>query len=318
METTTDQTNVTENKVDTRRVLIYIAFAYGLAWLVALGVYFLGMSDASQSLLPGVNISLVAILVAVLYMPAPAIAHVLTRLVTREGWKDLWLRPNFRKGWKYWALAWVGPAVLTVVGIGVYFLVFPGQFDASLPAVQQMLGQAEEMTGQPSPITPWMLVGIQTLQALLIAPLINSLFTFGEEFGWRAYLQPKLMVLGPRKAMLLMGVIWGVWHWPLTAQGHNFGLEYAGYPWLGFLTMTWFTFVLGVFLGWMTFRAGSVWPAVIGHAAINGIAALGVLLVNTQPNMLLGPTSAGWIGGVGFAVVALLLFFSPRAFAKTV
>jgi hypothetical protein len=68
----------------------------------------------------------------------------------------------------------------------------------------------------------------------------------------------------------------------------------------------------------MTYRAGSVWPAVIGHAAINGIAALGVLLVNTQPNMLLGPTSAGWIGGVGFAVVALLLFFSPKAFAKTV
>ena len=61
-------------------------------------------------------------------------------------------------------------------------------------------------------VEPWTVVISQTLFAVLIAPLINSIPILGEEFGWRAYLQPKLMPLGGRTAILLTGVIWGVWH----------------------------------------------------------------------------------------------------------
>ncbi|MBN1373244.1 MAG: CPBP family intramembrane metalloprotease [Anaerolineaceae bacterium] len=316
MEAVIDQTVSSEKKVDTRRVLIYLAFAFGIAWLAGLVVYLTGGLANSQELFPGTGITWVALLLPVAYMGAPAIAHVLTRVITKEGWKNVGLRLNFRKGWPYWLMAWFGPAVLTIVGIIVYFLIFPQHYDPELGQVKELLARSEAMTGVKSPITPWTLIIIQVAQAALIAPLINGLFTFGEEFGWRAYLQPKLMSLGPRKAMLWMGLIWGVWHWPLTAQGHNYGLEYAGFPWLGMLSMVWMTFGLGLFLGWMTFRAKSVWPAVIGHAAVNGIAALGLLFTKGEPSTLLGPSPAGWIGGVGFVVVALLIFFSPKAFAE--
>jgi len=318
MGTVLDQSISTEKKVDTRRVLIFIAFAFGIAWLTGLVVYLTGGLANSQELIPGSGITVVALLLPVAYMGAPAIAHVLTRLVTKERWKNVGLRPNFRKGWPYWLMAWFGPAVLTIVGIVVYFLIFPKHYDPELGVVKALLAQSEATTGVASPISPWMLIIIQLVQGALIAPLINGLFTFGEEFGWRAYLQPKLMVMGPRKAMLWMGLIWGVWHWPLTVQGHNYGVEYAGFPWLGMLSMVWMTFGLGLFLGWMTFRAKSVWPAVIGHAAINGIAALGMMFVRGEPSTLLGPSPAGWIGGVGFVVVALLIFFSPKSFAEKV
>ena len=33
------------------------------------------------------------------------------------------------------------------------------------------------------------------------------------------------MPLGARKTMLIMGVIWGVWHWPVIAMGYNYGVE---------------------------------------------------------------------------------------------
>jgi membrane protease YdiL (CAAX protease family) len=62
-------------------------------------------------------------------------------------------------------------------------------------------------------------------------------------------------------------------------------------------------------LGWLTLRARSVWPAVIGHAAINGIAALGVLLVINDPNPLIGPLPVGVVGMVGFSAVALWMFW---------
>jgi len=124
-------------------------------------------------------------------------------------------------------------------------------------------------------------------------------------------LQPKLMPLGARKAVLLTGVIWGVWHWPVIAMGHNYGLDYPGAPWLGMLAMVWYCILLAIFLGWATLHSGSVWPAVIGHAAINGIAGLGIFLVKGNPNPLLGPTPVGIIGSLAMVVIAALIFLLP-------
>jgi uncharacterized protein len=305
-----------EKQVDTRRIWIFLAFAFGIAWATGLVIYLTGGIVNSPKILGG-SVSLALILEATAYMGAPMLAHILTRLVTHEGWKNVFLRPNFRKGWRYWLICWFGPGILTIVGMGFYFLIFPQYFDPALGVVQQLLGAAAARTGSPlSTINPWLIVFAQTVQALLIAPLLNGIATFGEEFGWRAYLQPRLLPLGARKAMLLMGVIWGVWHWPIIAMGHNYGLNYVGYPWLGMLMMVWFTFLLGVFLGWAVLRAGSVWPAVIGHAAINGIAGLSALLVKGNPNPLLGPAPVGIVGSIGFIIVVLLIWLSPRALSQ--
>ena len=35
-----------------------------------------------------------------------------------------------------------------------------------------------------------------------------------KELGWRGYLLPKLMPLGEKKALLISGLIWGLWHAP--------------------------------------------------------------------------------------------------------
>jgi membrane protease YdiL (CAAX protease family) len=152
---------------------------------------------------------------------------------------------------------------------------------------------------------------VQTIVAVLIAPLLNAIPILGEEFGWRAYLLPKLMPLGGKKAMLWMGLVWGVWHAPIIAMGHNYGLAYSGAPWTGMLAMTWFTFVFGTFIGWASLRARSVWPAVIGHGAVNGIAGVALLVTKGQPNPLLGPSVAGLVGSIPVALVALTLYLKP-------
>ena len=72
------------------------------------------------------------------------------------------------------------------------------------------------------------------------------------------------------------------------------------------------TFGFGVFLGWLTLKSKSVWPAVIGHGAVNGFAGAAVFVTGTGANPLLGPVPVGIIGSVGFAVVALAIFFSRR------
>ena len=294
--------------IDRRRVTVFLAFAYGIAWAFALVVYLTGGLANSPVLIPALNVTLATVLLALGVMWAPALAHILTRLVTREGWGDVGLRPNLRRGWPYWLAAWFLPGILTLVGMIAFFALFPTFFDPSLGAIMQLLPPGDS-------IDPWVLAVAQLVQAMLIAPLINGFFTFGEEFGWRAYLQPKLMPLGGRTAVLLVGLIWGLWHAPIIAMGHNYGFDYPGAPWSGILMFVWIAVLFAALLGWVTVRGGSVWPAVIGHGAINGIAGLGVLFVQGQPNPLLGPLPVGVIGSLGFAVAAAIIFASRRALA---
>ncbi|MFZ5436543.1 MAG: hypothetical protein ACOZCF_09630 [Bacillota bacterium] len=53
-----------------------------------------------------------------------------------------------------------------------------------------------------------------------------------------------------------------------------------------------------------------MWPAVIGHGAINGIAQIGVLFVKGRPNPLLGPMPVGVIASLPWALVALSILLS--------
>lgn len=297
-----------ETKLDKKHIIIFLAITFAIAWGVSLIIYLTGGIQDSPVIIPDLNLTLAIILMAGLVMWAPALGNIFTRIITKEGWHNTYLRPHIKRGWPYWLAAWFLPGVLTLLGMGIFFLLFPQNFDSSVTKIQELL--ATQMPGVE--INVWAIVAVQTFQAMLISPIINTLFTFGEEFGWRGYLQPKLMPLGGRKAMLLMGLIWGVWHWPLILMGHNYGLDYPGAPFLGPLAMVWFCFVLGVFLGWVTLKGNSVWPAVIGHSAINGIASLGLLFILGTPNPILGPSPAGIIGGIGFTIVALLIFFSPN------
>jgi membrane protease YdiL (CAAX protease family) len=295
-----------DRKLETKRIWIFIGFTFGIAWAFDLAVYFAGgVTDLRIASLPGI--------LMIGSMAAPAAAHILTRLVTGEGWKNVYLRPQFKMGWCFWAIAWLGTPLLILLGTGLFFVVFPQYLDSTLLTARQMLDQITTSTGRPVPFGPAVLLVLQVIQGIVLGPLTNGWATLGEEFGWRAYLLHKLMPLGGRRAVLLLGVIWGVWHWPVIAMGYNYGIDYAGAPWLGLLAMTWFTVVLGTYLAWMTLKSRSVWPAVIGHASINCLGTIGTLVSKGQPNSLLGPTMAGLVASLPLVLLALwLLWRSPE------
>jgi uncharacterized protein len=300
-----------DKQPDTRRIIIFLSFAFAIAWATGLIIYLTGGLTNSPKIVPGVSLALV--LLATLYMWAPAMGNILTRLITHEGWKDIGLRPYFKKGWPYWLAGWFLPALMTLFGAVLFFVIFPRFFDSSLALVHQQIALVPAL----SALSPWLFVALQLVAGVLVSPIANSLATFGEEFGWRGYLLPKLMPLGGRKAMLLIGIIWGVWHWPVILMGYEYGFKYPGYPWIGPLLFIWITFCFAVFLGWLTLRSKSIWPAVIGHAAINGIAGAAALATTGQPNTLLGPLPVGIIGSLGFALVAIAIFGSPKGLAES-
>ena len=296
-----------KSSLELKRIWVFLAFAFGITWTVDLVIYLTGgLTKFSILSLTGA--------LMVVSMAAPALANLLTRWITKEGWRDLFLRPHFKEVKRFWLVAWLGTPLLVLVGLGIYFVIFPKYFDPTLAAVSNLLAQTAQNTGKPIPLSPAMFLVVQIVQAALIGPIINSLAVLGEEFGWRAYLLPRLMPLGGRKAMLVMGLIWGIWHWPVIFMGYEYGLSYPGAPWLGPIVFIWFTFIFGVYVSWLTLEAKNVWPAVVAHGSINGIAALAIYLTTGQPNPLLGPAVVGLLGSIPFSLLALWLLSRSRVF----
>jgi membrane protease YdiL (CAAX protease family) len=307
--------SVPSSGVERVRVGLFLGLAFGISWAVAAAIYATGGLVDSPELVAGVTLA--TVLLPTGYMFGPAIANLLTRLVTGEGWAKLHLRPHGDR-WRLYVAAWLGPAALVLAGGAVFFAAFPQYFDPTMAGFESAVRAAAEAAGGALTLDVRTLVAVQLVAALTIGPLINTVFAFGEEFGWRAYLLPKLLPLGARRATVLVGVVWGVWHWPLVAMGYNYGFGYAGAPWTGLVAMCWFTVLVGVFLSWVTLREGSVWPAALGHGAVNAVAAIAVVFVQGSPSPLLGPTPLGVVASLPWLVLAAWLLYdsdgvgSPR------
>ena len=209
-------------KQDLKRVLVYILVTFGLTWAYCLAVIY---PLAKGESLTGVPNMTTRLLVAA-SMFFPAIGVLLTRLLTKEGFKETWLRPNLKKNLRFYLLAWFGPAVLTFAGCVIYFLIFPENLDLSFSYFIATL----ESTGAPVETLPMpigLLMIVQCVQALFLAPIMNFVTCFGEEWGWRGYLLPKISKhFSTVPTLLITGIIWGLWHAPLTVIGHNYGLGY--------------------------------------------------------------------------------------------
>ena len=296
-----------ENKnQDLKRILIYLLITFSLTWAYCLVVVYPVANGESLSGVP----SLITQLAVVVVMFFPSIGVFLTRLVTREGFQNSWLKPNLKKNIRYYLLAWFGPAILTLAGMGIYFLLFPDDLDLSFGYFVSTLESAgAPMETLPFPIELLMLV--QCVQAILLAPLMNFITCFGEEWGWRGYLVPKMKGLLPTVPMLLItGIIWGLWHAPLTIIGHNYGLGYLGFPFTGIAMMCLFCVVVGIFLSYVTLKTNSCIPAILGHGAINGFAAIGIYFTKDGGNPFIGPAPTGFIGMIPFMIVAVFMVIS--------
>lgn len=307
--------------MNTKRILIFLGFAFGIPWGAALLLYLTMGSD---------NLLQAATAANTIFITTPALANLATRLITKEGWKHLWLWPNFRRGWRIYLAAWLLPLLAVCVGGTIFYLFFPQSFDPGFSVLRQLLASTPALAA-----SPWTAMLVITLQSMIIGLTINGLASIGEEFGWRAYLLPKLVerftgaepisgpmedpsgsdlfAAGARKAALLVGVIWGVWHWPLFFMTASLDPSFTPLFPLIYLV---FTCSLSVLLSWVTLRSGSVWPASIGHGTINGTSGLAGYLLKGTANPVLGPGPTGLIGGLGYIALALVLLINRKAFAR--
>jgi membrane protease YdiL (CAAX protease family) len=217
------------NLSNSAKAFMFYGLAFGLTVTVSLLAPFLGE------------------LTMLFHMLTPTLAALLMLLVvTRDGRsKDSWRALGLhRAGLRWWGFALVGPLVVMSAVYGLVWLIGVGR--VTMPAGFTLADLPLEFIAQL---------------------VITSAFALGEEIGFRGYLLPRLMHLGTTRALLLTGLLHGLWHFPLM-------LLTPLYPILGswlivgpviLMTLT----AAGVFYGSLQLGSGSVWPTTLAHGAIN-------------------------------------------------
>lgn len=297
--------DITYNK---KGIIKYLIWCFLLAWIIQIGVsilYKTGYTMAGQFIIG-----------LMMFVP------MLSVLLSGHKLRVMGLKPQIKKNIKTIFLSWFSPVILTVIGATLYFIVFSNHFDLSGDYMTNFVGENMLKEMEASGITYPLYILLTIIGCLTYAPLINMFFGIGEETGWRGYLYPQLKAkYGRTKGVLIGGVIWGIWHWPLIwLIGYEYGTDYIGFPVIGMLLFCIITVSMGIILDWLYERSRSIWIPSIFHGAFNAATTipLAVCVINTGSYILLGPAPVGILAGVPFIIFAIILFFNHIKKGNTV
>ncbi|NYI05136.1 CPBP family intramembrane glutamic endopeptidase [Allostreptomyces psammosilenae] len=253
-------------------VPVFLLLAFGISWASILFAYSV------------LGIPLDNPLVQLPMGFAPAIAAIVVRRkVTKEGFRDARLAPRLAEAWSSYLLAWLGPPLVLAATAALAAAL--GLYRPELPA------------DLPEPAV-WL--GLLALSVVLV-PVF-----WGEEFGWRGYLQDRLG-RGPVSAALLTGLIWGVWHYPLAFTGYT---DFDDLP-LGMAIWTVSCVFQAVILAWLLRRSKSIWVPSLAHAGNNmviGVLSESVLMESGG----MSATAVNALGLVPLGAVAAWVLLTGR------
>ncbi|HEU4907448.1 MAG TPA: CPBP family intramembrane glutamic endopeptidase [Propionibacteriaceae bacterium] len=268
--------------VSWRHVIGFVLLAYGLAWAIWAALLGPTIKVALQDGRTPEHFTATAAVTLGMY--APALAAVLMRLfISTEGLRRA-----------------LGP--LPSLKIGLAAVLLPLALVLILIAIVTVINAGEPTPGKP----------MGSLLAILtfVGVPIGTLLAFGEEFGWRGYLLPKLLPLGEVKAALIVGLIWGPWHLPVLIVG----LNYPGQPIVAVLAVFLLSATLLSFLHTRFYVASgySLIAVALLHGSLNTFSDR-----LTDPEHLSGNPLIVSAGGViASALVAIGIFITYRVLAR--
>ncbi|NZA26190.1 CPBP family intramembrane metalloprotease [Luteimonas sp. SJ-92] len=143
--------------------------------------------------------------------------------------------------------------------------------------------------GLPPPV--W---GLFLLRSTLFTLLVVAV---GEEAGWRGWMLPELQKrMSPLASTALIGVVWGLWHYPLFVNG-----QYPDDPQMVFAKVG-VCVLLGILFTWLYNRSGgNLLLAVVLHTTLNNTARV---MPFTE------------YAGVGMLVLLLVLVIADRMWRR--
>ena len=203
------------------------------------------------------------------------------------------LRPN-----RWWLAAWLLPPALMLLTLGVSLLVPDTSYDPTMSGLGERLGfSAADGARLRSQIG---FLGLPPLagflaQGLIAGPTLGLIGGLGEEIAWRGLLHHELIPAGFWRCTAITGLLWALWHVPLTLQGYG----YPHHPLLGTMVAIIYITLFAPLLTFIRLRARSVLAPAIMHGTADGTVLLTLALVRGG-----GELTTGWGSLSSIAVLA--------------
>lgn len=161
-------------------------------------------------------------------------------------------RAAYGLGWKHWKTSFLC--------ILLFFVLYFVRLVIAYAVSGQMSLLSDILL---SPVTVPYIISLPINFFLVFAPF------FGEEYGWRYYLQPILQKrFGMRTGVLILGVAWGVWH--IFLDFFYYTTPDMGLPMTVTQIITCVS--LGIFFAWAYLKTDNIWVPVILHFLNNNLA----------------------------------------------
>lgn len=223
----------------------------------------------------------------------PAIASIITRLILREGFRDVSFSFKGHNLRKSYLIAYLFPMAVALIAYGFTWISGLTKFDFSI---------IQSNANISFPENPYLgflvLVGI----VWTVQVAVNMFFVAGEEIGWRGYMLTRLIDSGTPYPLLIHGLIWSAYHIPLILAG---AYSAASGPSVAF-SVVMFTIIATSFsylFAWLRLDSGIIWPCFVAHATSNALTQTAFNPVTRGNNSML------WIGESGIITAVVLLLF---------
>lgn len=197
-----------------------------------------------------------------------------------------------------WLVAWILPVAIVLLTIFVNSLLPNCDFNTDMSSLI------------PVEMNPTFLIVTTIISGLFAGATVNALFAFGEEYGWRNYLVDALREKKFVFASIFIGIVWGLWHFPLILLGHN----YPQHSVAGVFMMVIFCVLASFVELYFVLKAKSVYPAAIFHGTINAVAGLNVLLIKGGNDLLNG--ACGLSGFIVITIVIAIIYVFDKYVCK--
>jgi membrane protease YdiL (CAAX protease family) len=244
------------------------------------------------------------------YMLLPAICAVILQLIHKEKpFSNLGVSFRFNR---WFLIAGIVPIIYSFIALGINLL-FPNiSFSAAYEGFLSTLPaeQAELTSRQLSRFPPVIFFILQFASAIIAGYTINAVFALGEELGWRGYLLKALKDKRLLPVSMIIGAVWGLWHFPLILIGHN----YPQHPIAGVGMMIIFCILISPLMTYIVIKSKSVITAAVFHGINNAIGKFSIFYIVGGNELINGIT--GLAGFITLLLVNILFFLYDKYITK--
>jgi len=242
--------------------------------------------------------------ISVLLMFVPLIAAI---IVNRKFDKKRYALGFNRCNFVYIILPVLIPLTYLILSYGLFWFFVKSSYVGNM---SKLAGYAQNYSGKDIPDN------IAVIISLIIAFLSCVITALGEETGWRGLMYPVMQRIWDwKKALLLSGFVWTVWHLPLVISGVYLQGTVMVYRIPAIIIEV---LAVNVIITWVRMKSNSVWPAILFHAVHNYLDQVILQTLTKNPNSSYFTGETGMITIFFTVLIAvIILIFARNTFVNS-